>query len=84
MAVTVHSLGAIDAPAAKLVLRDRSGKVLATADTPVLKAPTDLLPKTAQVQLTMPAGTDWTGGTVTIESTGSTPEITQRNNTVQL
>ncbi len=84
MQVTVHSLGAVDAPKAKVVLRDRAGKVLATGMTPVLKAPADLIPKTAVVSLTPPPGADWTGGSVTIESTGTVPEITQRNNRVQL
>ena len=32
MNVTVHSLGAVDAPASKVVLRDRAGKVIATAE----------------------------------------------------
>jgi len=83
MKVTVHSLGSIDAPAAKVVLRDRDGKVLATANTPALKAPLDLFPKTATVALTIPAKADWKGGSVTVESPGSAPEITLRNNRVQ-
>ena len=83
MKVTVHSLGSVDAPAAKLVLRDRDGKVLASAATPALKAPTDLVPKTAVVSLALPAKVDWKGGSVTIESAWSTPEITQKNNRVQ-
>jgi Concanavalin A-like lectin/glucanases superfamily len=83
MAVTIHSLGSVDAPAAKLVLRDRTGKVLATAKTPALKPPLDLTPKTALVSLTLPANADWKGGSLTIESSGPLPEITQRNNRVQ-
>ncbi len=55
MTITVHSLGAIDAPPAKLVVRDASGHVMATAMTPALKAPTDLIPKTALVTLQLPA-----------------------------
>jgi len=82
VSVTVHSLGAIDAPPAKVVLRDRSGKVLATATTPELKAPVDLLPKTAVVTLALPSGAELKGGTVTIESSGGVPEITQKNNRV--
>jgi Concanavalin A-like lectin/glucanases superfamily len=84
MKVTVHSVGAVDAPASKVVFRDRSGKVLATAKAPALKAPTDLIPKTATVSLTLPANTEWIGGSVTIEPSGKTPEITQLNNRVQL
>jgi hypothetical protein len=82
MSVTVHSLGAVDAAAAKLVLRDSSGKTIATTTTPMLKPPTDLVPKTATVSLMLPAKTDYKGGTLTIESQG-TPEITQMNNQVQ-
>jgi hypothetical protein len=82
--VTVHSLGAVDAPAAKVVLRDRDGKVLATATTPILKAPADLIPKTAVVTLAPPAGANWKGGSLTIESAWKLPETTLRNNRVQL
>ncbi len=84
MSVTVHSLGAEDAPASKVVLRSREGVVLATANAAVLKAPLDLLPKTEVVRLPLPKGADWQGGSVTIESGGSIPEITQMNNRVTL
>src|ERR1017187_7441742 len=60
--VTVHSLGAVDAPSSKVVLRDAAGKVLATANAAALKAPLDLLPKTEVVQLTIPHGADLKGG----------------------
>jgi hypothetical protein len=84
MVVTVHSLGSVEAPPARIVLRDGQGKVLATGRTPTLKAPLDLYPKTATVSLTLPAGKDWKGGSVTIEPGGSLPETTQMNNRVQL
>ena len=84
ISVKVHSLGAVDAPAANVVLRDASGKTLATTRTPELKAPTDLVPKTAVVTLRVPANAVLEGGTVTIESTGSVPETTLMNNTVRL
>jgi hypothetical protein len=82
--VTVHSLGSVDAPASKVVLRDAAGKVLATAAVPGIKAPLDLFPKTAAVELSLPAGAEWKGGSVTVESSGKVPEITQRNNRVPL
>jgi hypothetical protein len=82
--VRVHSLGAITAPPANVVLRAANGKTLAVAKTPELKAPTDLLPKTAVVTLRVPTGAMIDGGTVTIESTGSVPETTLMNNTVRL
>jgi hypothetical protein len=83
MKVTVHSLGAVDAPASKVVLRDRAGKVIATANAGPLKAPLDLYPKTEDVSLAVPAGVDWKGGSVTVEMSGDVPEITQMNNRVQ-
>jgi Concanavalin A-like lectin/glucanases superfamily len=83
MKVTVHSIGSVDAPASKVVLRDRTGKVLATTNAAALKAPLDLLPKTEVVSLALPANADWKGGSVTIESSGPLPEITQKNNRVQ-
>ncbi|MGA2350550.1 MAG: LamG-like jellyroll fold domain-containing protein [Terracidiphilus sp.] len=83
MKVTVHSLGSVDAPASKVVLRDNSGRVLATASAAPLKAPVDLLPKTEVVSLTLPSGADWKGGSVSVEITGTLPEITLMNNRVQ-
>jgi hypothetical protein len=84
VAVTVHSLGSVDAPASEVVLRDRSGKVIARAKVPGLKAPVDLTPKVTTVVLTLPAKTDWQGGSVTVEVTGALPEITLQNNRVQV
>jgi hypothetical protein len=84
MTVTVHSVGALDAPASKVVLRNRDGKTLATASVPALKAPVDLEPKTANATLAVPAGSDLKGATVTVECGGDTPEITLMNNTVTL
>jgi hypothetical protein len=82
--VRVHSLGAIDAPPANVVLRDANGKKLAVTTTPKLKAPTDLMPKTALVTLRVPTNAVLDGATVTIESAGSVPETTLMNNTVRL
>jgi hypothetical protein len=83
MKVTVHSIGAADAPVSRLVLRDRTGRVLATAGVPALKAPLDLRPRTAEAVLSLPADVDWKGGSVTIEATGNLPENTLRNNRVE-
>ena len=55
MTVTVHSVGSVDAPASKVVLRNRDGKTIASAEVPAIKAPTDLTPKTANVTLAVPA-----------------------------
>jgi hypothetical protein len=84
MQVKVHSLGAVEAPPAKLVVRDANGKILATTRTPALKPPIDLVPKTALVTLNLPTKASLNGGSVTIESTGTLPETTLMNNTVAL
>ena len=84
MTVTVHSVGAVDAPASKVVLRDKEGKTIATADVPALKAPLDLTPKTTQVTLAVPGGSDLKGASVTVECGGNLPEITLMNNSVTL
>jgi hypothetical protein len=83
MRVTVHSLGAVPSSAAKVVLRDHDGKVLATGKVGPIKPPLDLQPKTQTVSLSLPSGADWKGGSVTIEMSGKLPEITQMNNRVQ-
>ena len=82
--VTVHSLGSVDAPASKVVVRDKAGKTLATARVPALKAPLDLMPKTAAVTLAVPSGADLKGATVTVECGGDLPEITLMNDSVTL
>lgn len=82
--VKVHSLGAVDAPPANVVLRDVNGKALASTKTPPLKAPSDLVPKMATVSLTMPAHVDLSNATISIESAWAVPETTLLNNTVRL
>ncbi|MEO8677486.1 MAG: hypothetical protein ABI665_00475, partial [Vicinamibacterales bacterium] len=81
--VTVHSLGAVDAPASRVVVKHRDGRTLASAPVRPLQAPIDLRPKRATVRLRVPRGTDLAGASVTVESRGAIPEITQRNNQVR-
>jgi len=82
--VTVHSIGAVDAPASHIILRDSAGKTLAQTNASALKAPIDLQPKTTTVTLNAPAGAVLKGATIEIVPGGSLPEITTRNNTVTL
>jgi hypothetical protein len=81
--VTVHSLGAVDAPGGTVTLEDGAGKVLATAAVPPLTAPRELLPKTAQVRLTMPSGSG-AGLRVRVALAGNAPETTMLNNVAPL
>jgi hypothetical protein len=81
--VTVHSLGSVPAPESVVAFR-QGGRIVATAAVPALAAPVDLQPKTTEVVLTLPAGTDPAGGVVEIDPEHALLEITVRNNQVQL
>jgi hypothetical protein len=76
LAVTVHSLGAVDAPAGALVVEDAAGKVVAQAAIPPLAAPRDLIPKTATVKVPLPAA--FQGGRVRLSL--PVAELTALNN----
>lgn len=80
--VTVHSLGAKDAPAGTAALVDASGRVLATAAIPAIAAPLDLTPRTASLRLTAPAGS--VPAAVQIALPEGVREVTMRNNRVTL
>jgi hypothetical protein len=56
---------------------------LATADIPPLKAPIDLLPKTAETVLSLPANADRKGGSIAGQASGDLPEIALCNNRVE-
>jgi hypothetical protein len=84
LAVTVHSLGALDAPAGRVWVEDAAGRMVVAGKTPPLKAPTDLKPKTAVVKLALPAGFDAKGAKVRIALPDGVREITQLNNAVPL
>jgi len=76
--VTVHSLGAVDAPAGTASLVDAKGKTLSSVAIPPIAAPLDLLPKTATVELPLKKG----GVQVRIALAKDVAEITQLNNAV--
>jgi len=82
--VTVHSLGALDAPAGRVWIETADGRVVVQAATPPLKAPWDLKPKTAVVKLTLPAAFDAKGARVRIALPEGLDEVTQLNNSVPL
>lgn len=82
VAVTVHSLGSVDAPQADIAVVDGGGRTVATASVPALKAPVDLLPKTVRVSLSLPAGTNIGACRVVLDPDRKLTEITRRNNEV--
>jgi hypothetical protein len=81
--VRVHSLGSVPAPETVVGFR-KAGRIVATAVVPGLEAPVDLQPRTTEVALTLPAGTDPAGGVVEIDPEHTLLEITVLNNRVPL
>ncbi len=82
--VRIHSIGSVDSPATTVALRDAQGKIIASAPVPAIKAPVDLVPKTADVTLSVPSGAKLDGCTVCIDPDGKLKEITTINNTAVL
>ena len=80
VAVTVHSLGATDAPAGTAVLLDAKGRTLAGVAIPPIAAPLDFVPKKATVTLPLKPG----AVRVRIALDGGVKEITRLNNEVGL
>jgi hypothetical protein len=84
LVVRVHSIGAVACPASTVAVRDSDGKVIATAPVPVLAAPTDLVPKTADVTIKLPSQANLSGATVELDPDHQLGEITRMNNVVKL
>lgn len=81
--VRVHSLGSAGAPSSKLALLSNGASIAGTA-IPPLAAPVDLLPRTVQVTLEIPPGTDLGQCSVVVDPEDSMHEITRMNNRVDL
>ena len=80
--VTVHSLGALPAPAGTLTLFDARGRPLASAPIPALETPLDLKPRTATVHLKVPSVPPHVRLVAVLS--GNPAEITLRNNALAL
>ena len=82
--VTVHNLGAVESAPVKIALIDSNGKIISESDIPSLKAPDDLLPKTTEVELSIPNGINTAGLSVLIDPENRVHEITRVNNIVEI
>ncbi len=82
VSVRVHSLGADATPTGTLTIEDETGHVLARAPIPVLQAPSDLLPKTADVHVALAQPLAGARLSVRVRLEGATKEITDLNNSV--
>jgi hypothetical protein len=80
--VTVHSLGAVGTPGGTLRVEDGAGRLVATAPVPAMAAPLDLMPKTVEVRVSLPAGAR--AASVVVGLPGDAPEVTRLNNVVML
>ncbi|WP_121115926.1 LamG-like jellyroll fold domain-containing protein [Croceibacterium ferulae] len=83
LSVRVHSLGARATSAGTAIASDAAGQELARAPFPALEAPTNLLPRTADLVLTLPRGTG-EGVQVRLELDGAVREVTPANNRARL
>ena len=83
--VTVHNLGFASAPATEIAIANRKGKIIGkTATIPALEGVHDLLPKRAQVTLTIPPNMKSDGCKIVIDPDNVLEEIRKSNNEVQL
>jgi len=83
VSVRVHSLGSVAAAASTLAVRDRAGRIVATAAVPPLPAPVDLFPRTAEVHVALPENAALDGGSIELDSGHQLEEITTANNTTR-
>ncbi|WP_321164329.1 LamG-like jellyroll fold domain-containing protein [Sphingomonas sp. Root241] len=84
LTVIVHSLGSATAPGSTLYLEDSSGRTVASTKIAALAAPTDLMPKTARVRLTVPAGVAVETLRLRLALADGGREVTLRNNVLPL
>jgi len=84
LTVIVHSLGSAAAPAGTLFLEDFSGRTVTSTKIAALAAPTDLMPKTVRVRLTVPAGVAVETLRLRLALADGGREVTMRNNVLRL
>jgi hypothetical protein len=80
--LVVHSLGAVATTVGKAWLEDKDGRHVAEGAVPPLPAPTDLLPHTALLTLTVPSGIDPATLIAHVGLRDLAAEVTQQNNSV--
>ena len=75
----VYSQGAVGSPETILVLKDASGKRIASAVVPALEAPLDLIPRWHDVTLQVPAGAEMGQATLEVDADQEINQITRMN-----
>ena len=84
VSVVVHNIGAVDTAPSEIVLLDARGKKISEAQIPALKAPVDMIPKTAEVTLSLPSGVSVKGLRLMIDPQDKLEEMYESNNTLTL
>jgi hypothetical protein len=82
--VRVHSLGAVAAPATRIVLHNPAGQIVSMETIPALPAPDELMPMTTDVCFSLPEGQQAAGCTLEIDPEAALEEITRDNNQLRL
>lgn len=80
--VCVHNLGAQASQPSRVIATDDKGKEIASANLPIIAAPSDLLPVSTKVQLKLPRGTKHF--TVSIDPDDEQEECYKSNNVVEM
>ncbi len=79
----VHGLGSVASPPTTVALLE-NGRRLASASVPEIPAPNDLLPRHAEVTLTVPSGADLSKCSLQIDPENKLSEVTVLNNHIDL
>jgi hypothetical protein len=82
--VRVHSLGAVATVPTSVALQDAAGRTIVSGMVPAMEAPLDLMPRTRDIVLRLPAGSSIAGASVVLDPERKLEEITRLNNTVGL
>ena len=82
--VKLHNLGAGDAQATTVALIDEKGNIVSSVLSPIIKAPHDLIPKTAEIEIKIPEQISTQNLSVQIDPEQKIKEVSRNNNKVKL
>jgi hypothetical protein len=83
LSIRIYNVSSVDAPPTTLLVKDATGKAIKTVAIPAIKAPLDLLPKWADVMVSLPADAKLSSGSVTLDPEKKLLQITRLNDQVK-
>lgn len=83
LSVRVYNVSSVDAPPTTLLVKDAAGKAIKTVAVPAIKAPLDLLPKWADIMVTLPANANLSSGSVLLDPEKKLIQITRLNDSAK-